>query len=53
MSAPGHRLLTTQLYFEGDPYNANDEFIEAPLIMKLGDTRDGKAARFDFVIREA
>jgi len=53
VSAPGHRLLTTQLYFEGDPHNATDEFIDDSLIMKLADTRDGKTARFDFVIREA
>lgn len=53
VSAPGHRLLTTQLYFQGDPYNATDALIEAPLVMKLADTRDGKAARFDFVIPAA
>lgn len=53
VSAPGHRLLTTQLYFHGDPHNATDEYIDDSLLMKLADTRDGKAARFDFVIREA
>lgn len=53
VSAPGHRLLTTQLYFDGDPYSAADRFFEAPLVMKLASTRDGKAARFDFVIRAA
>jgi protocatechuate 3,4-dioxygenase beta subunit len=54
VSAPGHALLTTQLYFEGDPYNAIDPFIEAPLIMPLADAaRGGKQATFDFVIRSA
>jgi protocatechuate 3,4-dioxygenase beta subunit len=53
VSAPGHRLLTTQLYFDGDPYNGTDEFIEAPLIMKLTDVGGGKAAKFDFVIPAA
>jgi protocatechuate 3,4-dioxygenase beta subunit len=53
VSAPGHRHLTTQLYFDGDPYNATDEYIDDSLIMKLANTRDGKAARFDFVIHEA
>jgi protocatechuate 3,4-dioxygenase beta subunit len=53
VSAPGHGLLTTQLYFDGDPYSATDRFFEAPLVMKLASARDGKAARFDFVIRAA
>jgi protocatechuate 3,4-dioxygenase beta subunit len=53
VSAPGHRRLTTQLYFDGDPYNATDRLIEAPLVMKLASTRQGQAARFDFVIRAA
>jgi protocatechuate 3,4-dioxygenase beta subunit len=50
VSAPGHRLLTTQLYFEGDPYNQTDQFVEQSLIMKLTGAGDGRAARFDFVI---
>ncbi len=51
-SAGGHALLTTQLYFAGDPFNASDPFIEAPLIMCLEDEPDGgKIARFDFVLR--
>ena len=53
VSAPEHRLLTTQLYFDGDPYNAADEYFEPSLLMKLASTRDGKAARFDFVLRAA
>lgn len=49
--ASGHRLLTTQLYFEGDPYNGIDPFIEASLIMALTDGEGGaKHARFDFVL---
>ena len=53
VSAPGHRLLTTQLYFDGDPYNDADAFIEESLIMTLDDAGDGKAAQFDFVIPAA
>jgi protocatechuate 3,4-dioxygenase beta subunit len=53
VSAPGHRLLTTQLYFDGDPYNDTDPFIDAALIMKPRDQAGGKAASFDFVIPAA
>jgi protocatechuate 3,4-dioxygenase beta subunit len=52
VSAPGHRPLTTQLYFEGDPYNALDEYFLAPLAMKTKDEPGGqKSAKFDFVLR--
>lgn len=51
VSSAGHRLLTTQLYFEGDPYNGIDPFIKKPLIMKLEDVAAGeKRATFDFVL---
>lgn len=50
VSAPGFPELTTQLYFEGDPYNAGDPFIRDSLIMPLADTNSGKAAVFDFVL---
>ncbi len=48
---PGRPLLTTQLYFEGDPYNAIDPFIHPSLIMPLvGQYAGGKTAAFDFVV---
>jgi protocatechuate 3,4-dioxygenase beta subunit len=50
VSAAGHRLLTTQLYFEGDPYNSIDPFIKKPLIMKIEDVGSEKRATFDFVL---
>ncbi len=54
VSAPGHALLTTQLYFEGDPYNATDEYFLAPLAMKTKDEPGGeKSASFDFVLPPA
>jgi protocatechuate 3,4-dioxygenase beta subunit len=50
-SAPGHELLTTQLYFAGDPYNEGDPFIRDSLIMTPTENQDGSlAAVFDFVI---
>lgn len=51
VSAPGHESLTTQLYFEGDPYNDVDPFIVDTLIMHIEDAPGGeKKATFDFVI---
>jgi len=50
----GTMLLTTQLYFEGDPYNATDPFIEPSLIMALTDEGSGSmVATFDFVLPAA
>ena len=52
--APGYRSLTTQLYFEDDPFNAVDPFIDPSLIMSVahqsvGDRRVA-TCRFDFVL---
>jgi protocatechuate 3,4-dioxygenase beta subunit len=44
--APGRRVLTTQLYFPGDPGNSRDPLYLAGLAMR----RSGSEARFDFVI---
>lgn len=51
LSAPGHRPLTTQLYFPDDPYNEGDPFIHRALIMAVSDGPGGKLARYDFVLR--
>lgn len=48
--APGHRPLTTQLYFPGDPFNDIDPFIRESLIMDVEGNANGKRARFDFVL---
>jgi protocatechuate 3,4-dioxygenase beta subunit len=54
VKAPGHPLLTTQLYFEGDPYNDIDPFIKKSLIMPVTNGAAGaKASRFDFVLKTA
>lgn len=53
--APGYQPLVTQLYFDGDPYNAVDPFIHRSLIIKLAATqRHGKTIEngvFDIVLR--
>ena len=46
VQAPGRRVLTTQLYFPGDPGNARDSLYRAELAMR----RNGSEGRFDFVI---
>lgn len=51
--ARGYRPLTTQLYFEGDPYNEGDPFLEPSLVMAHAKERDVRRARFDFVLAEA
>ena len=50
----GTLTLTTQLYFEGDPYNEGDPFIVPSLIMALEETAPGSlVASFDFVLPSA
>jgi protocatechuate 3,4-dioxygenase beta subunit len=50
LSAPGHRPLTTQLYFDGDPYNHGDAFFLPSLVMQPRRAGAVAAARFDFVL---
>lgn len=51
VAATGYKSLTTQLYFEGDPYNGIDPFIRQSLIMPVTDhATSERAARFDFVL---
>lgn len=50
LSAPGHRPLTTQLYFDGDPYNLGDAFFLPSLVMRPRRVGAVAAARFDFVL---
>jgi protocatechuate 3,4-dioxygenase beta subunit len=46
-------LLTTQIYFPDEPGNARDFLFRPELLMKLADAGNGKAGRFDFVLRAA
>ena len=47
VQAPGKRILTTQLYFPGDPGNPRDGLYRRELEMKKG---KGEEASFDFVV---
>jgi protocatechuate 3,4-dioxygenase beta subunit len=46
VQAPGKRILTTQLYFPGDPANRRDGLYRPELEMK----KAGTGATFDFVV---
>lgn len=45
ISAPGYELLTTELYFEGDKYNATDSLVKPSLITSLADFKHPQEKR--------
>lgn len=47
VQAPGGRVLTTQLYFPGEPGNARDGIYRPELEIAV---KDGRAGTFDFVV---
>ncbi len=49
ISAAGHKELTTQLYFKGDPYLEKDPFVRKSLIIELADSKGS----FDIVMAKA
>jgi catechol 1,2-dioxygenase len=55
--ARGYATLVTQLYFEGDPHQKEDEFIKASLIIPLKEQGRGdaswKTGVFDIVLQKA
>jgi protocatechuate 3,4-dioxygenase beta subunit len=44
-------VLTTQLYFPGEPANARDGIFDGRLLMDVRDAADGKEASFNFVLQ--
>jgi protocatechuate 3,4-dioxygenase beta subunit len=50
VQSPGSRLLTTQLYFPTEPENQRDGLFRRELLMRVADSGDSLAARFDFVL---
>ncbi len=51
VAADGFPLLTTQLYFVGDPYNDSDPWYLSSLAMTLADgPDDSRTALFDFIL---
>jgi catechol 1,2-dioxygenase len=56
VSAPGHELLTAQLYFPGDPHNEDDiaSAVKPELMLDPQDTGDGRRAmEYSFVLDPA
>jgi protocatechuate 3,4-dioxygenase beta subunit len=50
-SVENSQMLTTQLYFRGDPWNRHDPDVRPTLIMSPRQVSDGLAAQFDFVLK--
>ncbi|MEV5380989.1 dioxygenase [Streptomyces nondiastaticus] len=50
VQAPGGPLLTTQLYFPGEPRNNTDPIFNAALLMNVRQAGPAKEATFDFVV---
>jgi protocatechuate 3,4-dioxygenase beta subunit len=54
VQAPNGPVLTTQLYFPGEPRNASDSIFQKETLMAVTNaTGGGKDATFDFVVRTA
>ncbi len=51
VQAPSQPVLTTQLYFPGEPRNRTDRIFDPALLMDVQGGPNGKSATFDFVLR--
>lgn len=47
---PGRSVLTTQLFFPGEPQNARDGLFNDRLLLQMSQAEDGKFGRFDFIV---
>ena len=50
VQAPGGNILTTQLYFPGEPGNERDRIYDKALLMDLREGDSTRIGRFDFVV---
>ncbi|OEV05140.1 dioxygenase [Streptomyces oceani] len=50
VQAPGQPVLTTQLYFPGEPRNGTDAIFDPALLMDVRDADGGQEGSFDFVL---
>jgi protocatechuate 3,4-dioxygenase beta subunit len=50
VQAPGRSVLTTQLYFPGEPRNDSDGIFSPELLMHVQNTSNGQLATFNFVL---
>jgi protocatechuate 3,4-dioxygenase beta subunit len=50
VQAPNRPILTTQLYFPGDPQNELDGLFRRDLLMRVATAGEGMTGRFDFIL---
>jgi protocatechuate 3,4-dioxygenase beta subunit len=50
VQAPNQPVLTTQLYFPGEPANERDRIFRPELLMDVQESGDGKVGSFNFVL---
>lgn len=50
VQVPGGDILTTQLYFPGEPGNARDRIFDDTLLLQVTPVDKGQLGRFDFVL---
>jgi hypothetical protein len=50
VQAPGQKILTTQLYFPGEPENEADGIFNPALLLDVALGRSPNLARYDFVL---
>jgi protocatechuate 3,4-dioxygenase beta subunit len=50
VQAPGGDVLTTQLYFPGEPGNERDRIFDEALLMNVAPGDAGQISRFDFIL---
>jgi protocatechuate 3,4-dioxygenase beta subunit len=43
-------VLTTQLYFPGEPHNDSDSIFSPALLMQVQNTTNGQLATFNFIL---
>jgi protocatechuate 3,4-dioxygenase beta subunit len=53
IAAPDQRLLTTQLYFKGEPRNYVDSMVRPSRLVNAAAAGQGRRAEFSFVLRGA
>ena len=47
---PGAEVLTTQLYFPGEPGNSRDRIFNEALLLDVKESGSGKFGRYDFIV---
>ncbi|MFG3284514.1 carbohydrate-binding protein [Streptomyces sp. NPDC048111] len=50
LQSPGQRIVTTQLYFPGEPRNNTDSIFDARLLMNVRQAGPAREATYDFVL---